>query len=146
MNEIIDIIEKIQKHRNPKYFLWQIIKDVEWFTSEKYKSWMIGKKDNNIYFNYNKITHSLYYSYDNIYVILETKYHLNEVKANELVGDMVNEDFKLRVNTTWNDVIKSVCEVSEDFKLRVNTSVSDRYILFRQVCEDFKMGVDINIL
>jgi hypothetical protein len=100
MNNISDIIEKIQKHRNPKYFLWNFIKDIKWIELEKHNEWLIGKNDDIIYFNYNKINHILHYEYGKICSVLETKYHLNEEKANKLVGDMVGEHFKLTVNKT----------------------------------------------
>ena len=96
----LDIIYKIQEARSPKYFLWQIIKDLEWFASKKYSDNLLGKKDNIIYFNYDKENHVLYYSYYKIYQILESKYHLNEMNANKLVNDMVDEHFNLRVDTT----------------------------------------------
>jgi hypothetical protein len=100
-DDVLEIIRKIQEARNPKYFIWNIIKDVDWFVSETYTDYLIGKKDDIIYFNYNLKKYVLYYSYDKIYVVLKTKYHLNEVNANELVVDMVSEHFKLKVDTTY---------------------------------------------
>jgi basic membrane lipoprotein Med (substrate-binding protein (PBP1-ABC) superfamily) len=101
MEENIDIlIQKIQEARNPKYFLWNIIKNVEFFVAKYNSNILIGKKDGVIYFNYDEKNHVLYYSYDKIYQILSSKYHLNVLKANELVMDMVSKHFKLRVDTT----------------------------------------------
>jgi hypothetical protein len=94
----LDIIKKIQESRSPKYFLYNIIKDLEWFTSKNYEGWLIGKKDDIIYFNYNKENHTIQYSYIEIYQILKTKYHLNVVEVNELVGGMVCEHFKIMVD------------------------------------------------
>jgi hypothetical protein len=98
MNNISDIIEKIQKHRNPKYFLLNIIKNIEWVTPENFNGWLIGKKDDISYFNYDTVNYNLYYDYDKIYVILETKYHFNKVNISELVCDVVGEHFKLKIN------------------------------------------------
>ena len=119
---ILDIIQKIQEVRNPKYFLWNIIKNVKFFTSKIYNGWLVGKKDDEVYFNYDIKNHILYYSYYKIYQILSSKYHLNEVKANELVSGMVSEHFKLKVNTTKNILWHFSPQVSEHFNLRVNTT------------------------
>jgi hypothetical protein len=43
MDDTFDIIKKIQEARSPKYFLWQIIKDIEWVDS-KYISKYLYKK------------------------------------------------------------------------------------------------------
>ena len=93
------------------------------FASEKYKNWLIGKKDEYIYFNYDTKNHTLYYSYYKIYQILSSKYHLNEVKANELVSGMVSEHFKLKVDTTQGSVMSVLAKVSEHFKLKVDTTI-----------------------
>jgi hypothetical protein len=98
--DTLDLIEKIQEARNPKYFLWQVVKDTEFFKAKYNYNILIGEKNNIIYFNYDLKNHTLYYSYQNIYKILKTKYHLNEMRANELVSEMVSEHFKLRVDTT----------------------------------------------
>jgi hypothetical protein len=101
MEENIDIlIQKIQEARNPKYFLWQIVKDVEFFVSKYNSNILFGKKDDEIYFNYDIKNHTLYYSYEKIYQILSSKYHLNDLEANELVSGMVSEHFKIQVDTT----------------------------------------------
>jgi hypothetical protein len=107
-DDILDIVQKIQEARNPKYFLWNIIKDVEWFASEKYTNYLIGKKNDFVYFNYNLKNHTLFYDYKEIYNILITKYHLNELEANELVSGMVSEHFKLKVDTTRPFVINEL--------------------------------------
>ena len=101
--DILDIIYKIQEARNPKYFLWQIIKDMEWVDSKHNSNFLIGKKNDLVYFNYNKINHELWYSYNKIYSVLKTKYYLNEVKANKLVNSMVSERTKIKVDTTEID-------------------------------------------
>jgi signal peptidase I len=101
--ETLDIIKKIQEARSPKYFLWNIIKDLEWFASERYTDYLIGKKGDIIYLNYDKENHILYYDFYEIYEILESKYHLNELEANKLVSGMVSEHFKLKVDTTYRE-------------------------------------------
>ena len=98
--ETLDIIQKIREARSPKYFLWNIIKETKWFASENHTDYLIAKKDDTIYFSYDEKTHTLYYGYNNIFRILETKYHLNESNSNKLVGEMVSEHFKLKVDTT----------------------------------------------
>ena len=120
-DDILDIVYKIQEARNPKYFLWQIIKDIEWLASEKYTDFLIGKKDDIVYFNYNLKSHALLYTYGKIYKVLETKYHLNEKNANELVGEMVSEHFKLNMDTIDKYLIYFHPKVSENFKLNVDT-------------------------
>jgi hypothetical protein len=122
-DEVLDIIQKIQEARNPKYFFWNIIKDLEWFTSDKYTNFLIGKKDDIIYLNYDKENHILYYDFYKIYKILESKYHLNEVSVNELVSDMVSEHFKLKVDTTDYFFMNIGMMVSEHFKLKVDTTL-----------------------
>ena len=109
--ETLDIIQKIQEARNPKYFLWQIIKNMEWFASEKIDRWSIGKKDGIVYFDYDTKNHILYYDYFKIYQVLKTKYHLNDLTINELIKGMVSEHFKLRVDTTiFTDAYQSYGE------------------------------------
>jgi hypothetical protein len=98
--DILDIIRKIQEARSPKYFLWQIIKDTEWFDYKYDSDFLIGEKGDIVYFKYNKKKYFLYYNYDEIYTVLETKYHLNVLNANELVSGMVSEHTKMRVDTT----------------------------------------------
>lgn len=96
--DVLDIIYKIQEARNPKYFLWNIIKNMRWLKYKYNTIFLIGKKGKVVYFNYNKEKRALFYSYDKIYKILELKYHLNEQTANELVYNMVCEHTKLRVD------------------------------------------------
>ena len=97
--DILDIIRKIQEAKSPKYFLWQIIKDTEWVATNYNSDILIGEKGDIVYFNYNKKKNILYYNYE-IYQVLETKYHLNRLNVNELVGGMVSEHTKMRVDTT----------------------------------------------
>jgi hypothetical protein len=61
--DILDVIRKIQEARSPKYFLWQIIKDIEWFNSKYKSNILVGKKNKVVYFNYNLKNHILYYNY-----------------------------------------------------------------------------------
>ena len=98
--DISDIIRKIQEARSPKYFLWQIIKDTEWVTAKYNSNILVGKKNDVVYFNYDKKKYVLYYNFNKIYQVLETKYHLNILNANEIIGGMVSEHTKMRVDTT----------------------------------------------
>jgi hypothetical protein len=100
--DILDIVYKIQEARSSKLFLWKIIKDTEFFVDKEFPNWLIGKKDDVIYFNYNEKNHTLCYSYEKIYQILSSKFHLNVLEANELVSGMVSEHFKIQVVTTYN--------------------------------------------
>jgi hypothetical protein len=126
MEENIDIlIQKIQEVRNPKYFLWQIVREIEWFSSEEYKIWLVGKKDEYIYFNYDTKNHTLYYDFYKIYQILSLKYHLNNLEANNLVSDMVGEQFKMKVNTTSCCCSFVLYLVGEQFKMKVNTNINN---------------------
>jgi hypothetical protein len=120
--ETLDIIQKIQEARSPKYFLWQILKETEWFASEKYDRILVGKYNDNIYFNYNIKKYILYYDFHKIYKILNIKYHLNELSVNELVSGMVSEHFKLKVDTTISSISRLITLVSKHFKLKVDTT------------------------
>ena len=98
--DTLDIIQKIQEARSPKYFLWNIIKDTEWYVSENDSDYLIGKKNNIVYFNYDLKKYILYYSFSKIHQILEEKYHLNDLNINKLVSSMVSEHAKLKVDTS----------------------------------------------
>jgi viroplasmin and RNaseH domain-containing protein len=94
------LIQKIQEARNPKYFLWQIIKDIEWVDSDKYVEWITGKKNGFVYFEYDKRRCSLHYSYTKIYKILESKYKLGEYSISNLLKELVSEQLSLPINST----------------------------------------------
>ena len=55
-----------------------------------------------IYMEYDKEFKKLYYHYDKIYSVLESKFGLNHHQTNKLVKDMVEEHYKLEVDTTNN--------------------------------------------
>jgi hypothetical protein len=109
MEENIDIlIQKIREARNPKYFLWNLIKDLEWITSKDivYNYFLIGNKNNINYFSYDSLNYVLYYNYDNIYRILKLKYHLDDLKIKKIVKDVVSEQFNLKIFKAFTGKIK----------------------------------------
>ena len=53
------------------------------------------KLNNEIYMKYNKETGNLWYSYDNIYLVLEDKFWLNYEQMNELIKGIVETNTNL---------------------------------------------------
>jgi hypothetical protein len=146
MEEDFDImIEKIQDARSPKFFLWNLIKNLKWYASEGIADWLVGKKDGDIYFDYDIKNHTLYYSFDKIYQILSSKFHLNELKANNLIRSMVPEHFNLEVDTSYYLLSKTIEKVSEHFNLEVDTSVVSFQKLYFSVSEHFNLEVDTSL-
>lgn len=78
-----------------------------------------------VYMEYDKNSKILYYSYDKIYSVLESKFGLNSTQINELVKGMVGEHYKLEVNTTQTSGIFRAHTVEEHYKLEVNTTISE---------------------
>jgi hypothetical protein len=84
------------------YEIWfkEMLINLEISRSTKYLDVLIYKKDDDILYNYNEENEHFWISYDKIWWIFETKYHLNYNEIRMLTKGMVEEHLNLKDITT----------------------------------------------
>lgn len=100
--DILDVIQKIQEARSPKYFLWNIIKNVKWVEYETIPNVVHGELNDLVYFYYDVEKKILHYNYFEIYLILKDMYNLNENHSSLLVLEMLKKHTDFDITHIFN--------------------------------------------
>jgi len=93
-----EFIKNLKKGRIKPEERWfiDILYDLKGYISDKYPDSIFYKKNNEILFKYDSKTGYFYCDYDDIWLIFQSKYHINYKQISELIKDKVEEHLKLK--------------------------------------------------
>ena len=95
-------LQKLQLDTPEKWFK-NLLSKLTPATSPQYPNSIFYKLGDEINMVYDKENRHLYYSYENIYQVLESEYHLNNQQITTLVKGIVEEHYELGPLTPFED-------------------------------------------
>jgi hypothetical protein len=84
----------------PELWFKDLLNQMDTYKSPDYPNSIFFHINKDVYMQYTKNTKFLYYDYNQIYSVLASKFELNSNQIIELVKGMVEEHYKLEIDTT----------------------------------------------
>ena len=91
------------------------------YETDGYPNFIFFMKDGKFIFDYNTKHNSVHISYVHIWSFLSSIFGLNFKEIQDLTKEWVEEQFKLDVTTTIEEIDEHYLEVEEQFKLDITT-------------------------
>lgn len=116
--DVLDIIQKIQEARSPKYFIWTLIKNMKAYV-EQFPTNISFVKDDSLILSYSLGEKDIYVNND-IIDTLRIKYNISQEQSLIIIKKLLNTHLRYRrIGSMYSNVF-DLCNANEYNELDIN--------------------------